>query len=152
MSINTIQNELALDDEESYNNQNDAFGLNDDLGRWLLFLVYSLGLSEDELVDSEKQQEANENVSVHENEETEINHIDQNEVHIENVSESEISRLQTQISDFEKEVRYMWYHIIQICKLKEELELKEKEGKEAILSQNQQFQKEKESILQGLIL
>ena len=37
-------------------------------------------------------------------------------------------------------------------KLKEELELKEKEGKEAILSQNQQFQKEKESILQGLIL
>ena len=107
MSINTIQNELTLEDEESYNNQNDAFGLNDDLGRWLLFLIYSLGLSEDELVDSEKQQEANENVSVHENEETEINHIDQNEVHIENVSESEISRLQTQISDFEKEVRYM---------------------------------------------
>ena len=46
-------------------------------------------------------------MSVHENEETEINHIDQNEVHIENVSESEISRLQTQINDFEKEVRYM---------------------------------------------
>lgn len=33
MSINTIQNELALEDEESYNNQNDVFGLNDDLGR-----------------------------------------------------------------------------------------------------------------------
>lgn len=72
-----------------------------------MFLIYSLGLSEDELVDSEKQQETNENVSIQENEETEINHIDQDEVHIENVSESEISRLQTQISDFEKEVRYM---------------------------------------------
>lgn len=34
MSINTIHSELALDDEESYNNQNDAFGLNDGLGRW----------------------------------------------------------------------------------------------------------------------
>ena len=46
-------------------------------------------------------------MSAQDNEETEINHIDQDEVHIENVSESEISRLQTQISDFEKEVRYM---------------------------------------------
>lgn len=79
-----------------------------------------------------------------------INHVDQNEFHIDNTSQNEINKLQTQVSDFENEVGCSFINISQICRLKEELERKEKERKETILIQSQQFQQEKESILQGI--